>query len=58
LLDNEEEEVDDIYPEYGNTAMGEAEDEETGKLKMKRHQMIPLIIFVSPSLMHIEKQKV
>ena len=27
------------------------------KLKMKRHQMSPLMIFVGPSLMHTEKQK-
>jgi hypothetical protein len=47
-----------MYPEYGDTATGEAEDEEIGKLKMKRHQMSLLMIFVGPSLMHTEKRKV
>jgi hypothetical protein len=28
------------------------------KLKMKRHEMSLLMIFVGPSLMHTEKQKV
>jgi hypothetical protein len=46
MEDNEEEEEDDMYHEYGDTATGEAEDEETVKLKMKRHQMSPLMIFV------------
>jgi hypothetical protein len=33
MEDNEEEECDDddMYPEYGDTAMGEAEDEEIGE---------------------------
>jgi hypothetical protein len=35
MVENEEEEDDDMYPECGDTAMGEAEDEETGKAKDK-----------------------
>jgi hypothetical protein len=31
MKDNEEEEDDDMYPEYGDTAMGEAKDEGTGE---------------------------
>jgi hypothetical protein len=31
MEDNEEEENDDMYPEYSDTAMGEAEDEEIGE---------------------------
>jgi hypothetical protein len=31
MEDNEEEEDDDMYPEYGDTATGEGEDEETGE---------------------------
>jgi hypothetical protein len=31
MEDNKEEEDDDIYPEYSDTATGEAEDEETGE---------------------------
>jgi hypothetical protein len=58
MEDNKEEENDDMYPEYDDTAMGEAEDDETRKLKMKRHQMSMLMIFVGPSLMHTEKHKV
>jgi hypothetical protein len=33
MEDNEEEEDDDMYPKYGDTAMGEAEDEGTGEAK-------------------------
>jgi hypothetical protein len=59
MEDNEEEENDDMYPEYGDTATGE-KLKLTGqeKLKMKRHQMSLMMIFVQPSLMHTEKQKV
>ncbi|KAK1660667.1 hypothetical protein QYE76_048826 [Lolium multiflorum] len=69
----EEEEDHDMYPNYGDTATGHDEDEEAGgaeyeeeelkmkrreELKMKMHQMSPLMmIFVGPSLMHTEKQK-
>jgi hypothetical protein len=31
MEDNEEEEDDDMYPKYDDTAMGEAEDEEIGE---------------------------
>jgi hypothetical protein len=58
MEDKEEEEDDDMYPEYGDTAMGELKMKGHDKLKMKRHQMSPLMIFVGPSLMHTEKQKV
>jgi hypothetical protein len=59
MEDIEQEEDDDMYPKYGDTAIGESEEmKRQGKLKMKRHQMIPLMIFVGPSLMHTEKQKV
>jgi hypothetical protein len=33
MMEDNEEEDDDMYPEYGDTAMGEAEDEETGEAK-------------------------
>jgi hypothetical protein len=33
MEDNEEEEDDDMYPEYDDTAMGEAEDEEIGEVE-------------------------
>jgi hypothetical protein len=33
MEDNEEEEDDDMYPEYGDVAMGEAEDKGTGEAK-------------------------
>jgi hypothetical protein len=58
MEDNEEEEDDDMYPEYGDTATGETEAEGTGELKIKRHQMSLLMIFVGPSFMHTDKQKV
>jgi hypothetical protein len=58
MEDNEEEEDDDMYPEYGDTAMGKLKLKGQEKLKMKRHQMSLMMIFVGPSLMHTEKQKV
>jgi hypothetical protein len=48
-----------MYPNYGDTATGHDEDKEAGELKMKRHQMSPLMMtFIRPSLMQTEKQKV
>jgi hypothetical protein len=58
MEDNEEEEDDDMYPEYGDTATEEAKAEGQEKLKMKRHQMSLMMIFVGLLLMHTEKQKV
>jgi hypothetical protein len=58
MEDNEEEEDDDIYLKYGDTAIGKLKMKRQGKLKMKRHQMSLLMIFIGPLLMHIEKQKV
>jgi hypothetical protein len=55
IEDNKNEEDDDMYHEYGDTAMGKAVDKKTGKLKMKRHQMSLLMIFIEPSVMHIKK---
>jgi hypothetical protein len=31
MIEDNEEEDDDMYPEYGDTATGKAEDEETGE---------------------------
>jgi hypothetical protein len=58
MEDNEEEEDDDMYPEYSDTATGKLKLKGQEKLKMKRHQMSLMMIFVEPSSMHTEKQKV
>jgi hypothetical protein len=58
MEDNEEEEDDDMYPEYGDTAMGEAEAEGTGEAEDEESSDEPDDDFVGPSLMHTEKQKV
>ena len=53
MEDNKEEEDDDNYPmfpEYSDTA--------TGELKIKRHQMCPMMIFAGSLLMHREDAKV
>jgi hypothetical protein len=56
MEDNKEEEDDDMYPEYGDTATGEAEAEGTGEAEDEEASDEP--DDDGPSLMHTEKQKV
>jgi hypothetical protein len=57
MEDNEEEEDDDMYPEYGDTAAGEAEAKGTGEAEDEEASDVPADD-IRPSLMHTEKQKV
>jgi hypothetical protein len=60
MMEGNEEDDDEtypMYPEYGDTTTGHAEDEEVGEAKDKEAADEPadvLMIFVGPSLMHTQ----